>query len=107
MVRNDRVTTGGAIRAAQYVRMSTEHQKYSIDHQKAHIAAYALLRGYRVVRTYADQGVSGLSLHNREGLKTLLADEVSGRAEVEKIITYEVSRRARFQDPDHAADCGF
>jgi hypothetical protein len=29
-------------RAAQYVRMSTEHQTYSIDHQTAQIAAYAL-----------------------------------------------------------------
>jgi hypothetical protein len=33
------------------------------------------------VRTYADEGVSGLSLHNREGLQTLLADVVSGRAD--------------------------
>jgi DNA invertase Pin-like site-specific DNA recombinase len=87
--------------------MSTEHQKYSIDHQKVHIAAYALLRGYSVVRTYADEGISGLSLRNREGLKMLLADVVSGRAEFEKILTYDVSRWGRFQDPDQAAHYEF
>jgi len=30
-------------RAAQYIRMSTDHQKYSIENQKQIIAEYALL----------------------------------------------------------------
>ena len=30
-----------AVRAAQYVRMSTEHQKYSTENQAEAIAAYA------------------------------------------------------------------
>lgn len=51
-----------AVRAAQYVRMSTEHQQYSTDNQALAIARYARQRGYEIVRTYADEGKSGLNL---------------------------------------------
>lgn len=34
------------VRAAQYLRMSTEHQRYSLDNQSAAIAEYAEARGY-------------------------------------------------------------
>lgn len=47
-------------RAAEYVRMSTEHQKYSTDNQASEIRAYAARRGFQIVRTYADEGKSGL-----------------------------------------------
>jgi len=48
------------IRAAKYVRMSTEHQKYSIENQGEAIARYAAQRKLALVRTYADHGKSGL-----------------------------------------------
>ncbi len=35
----------GAIRAAEYVRMSTEHQQYSTQNQVARIREYAAQRG--------------------------------------------------------------
>jgi hypothetical protein len=44
------------IRAAQYVRMSTEHQKYSTENQAEIIAVYAATRGMEIVSTYADEG---------------------------------------------------
>ena len=56
------------IRAAQYVRMSTEHQKYSTDNQSDAIQRYADRRGYEIVRTYADKGKSGLNLGGRAAL---------------------------------------
>jgi DNA invertase Pin-like site-specific DNA recombinase len=95
------------IRAAQYVRMSTEHQNYSLGHQQEAIAAYAADRGYEVVQTYADAGVSGLSLNRRDGLKRLLKDVLSGEAEFSVILTYDVSRWGRFQDPDQSAHYEF
>ena len=53
----ERVLTEHAIiRAAQYVRMSTEHQRYSIHNQADAIAAYARRRGIEILRTYADRG---------------------------------------------------
>src|SRR4051794_37976498 len=97
----------GAIRAACYVRMSTEHQNYSIEHQHAALSAYAEERGYRIVRTYADEGISGLRLEGRDALKQLLADVLSGQADFSTILTYDVSRWGRFQDPDQSAHYEF
>lgn len=89
--------------AAQYVRMSTEHQKYSTDNQTAAIAAYAERRSFEIVKTYADEGKSGLRLDGRDALKTLLADVASGAPGYSAILVYDVSRWGRFQDPDEAA----
>ena len=94
-------------RAAQYVRMSTEHQRYSPLFQKAAIAAYAAEHGYQIVRTYSDEGVSGLSLRSRAGLQALLADIVGGRADFETVLVYDVSRWGRFQNPDQSAHYEF
>ena len=62
------------IRAAQYVRMSTEHQKYSTENQAEIIARYAAIRGIDIVRTYADEGKSGLNIDGRDALKSLIDD---------------------------------
>lgn len=51
-----------AIRAAQYVRMSTEHQQYSTHNQSDKIKEYEKQRNIEIVRTYADEGKSGLSI---------------------------------------------
>ena len=51
--------------AAQYVRMSTDRQDFSIEMQSLAIAAYAETHGFEIVRTYADAGVSGLDIANR------------------------------------------
>lgn len=55
-------------RAAQYVRMSTDRQQYSIEHQAAVIAAYAQTHQLMIIRTYRDEGESGLRIKNRMGL---------------------------------------
>ncbi|WP_352653886.1 recombinase family protein [Mesorhizobium sp. M0317] len=91
------------IRAAQYVRMSTEHQKYSTDNQASVIQRYAEERGFEIVRTYADEGKSGLRLVGRDALQALLDDTESGRSDYAAILVYDVSRWGRFQDPDEAA----
>lgn len=91
------------VRAAEYVRMSTEHQKYSTDNQADAIRLYAERRGYEIVRTYADEGKSGLNLGGRRGLQGLLHDVENGNADFEALIVYDVSRWGRFQDPDEAA----
>ncbi|MEW6253550.1 MAG: recombinase family protein, partial [Planctomycetota bacterium] len=94
-------------RAAQYVRMSTERQDFSVLQQKAAIASYAAARGYDIVRTYADEGISGLLIDQRSGLKMLLADVLSGKAGFDVILVYDVSRWGRFQNPDQAAHYEF
>ena len=74
---------GPPVRAAQYVRMSTEHQKYSTENQADIIAQYAARRGFEIVRTYEDAGKSGLRLDGRLSLQTLIADVRSGSADFE------------------------
>jgi DNA invertase Pin-like site-specific DNA recombinase len=91
------------IRAAQYVRMSTEHQQYSTENQSAVIARYAKQHGMEIISTYADSGKSGLTLAGREELQKLLAEAASGRANFTALLVYDVSRWGRFQDVDESA----
>ena len=58
-------------RAAQYVRMSTEHQQYSTHNQSDKIHEYAEKRGIAIVRTYADDCKSGLPIGGRAALPDL------------------------------------
>lgn len=90
-------------RAAQYVRMSTDMQKYSIENQSEAIGLYAAVRGLTVVRTYEDAGRSGVRLEGRNALQSLLTDVITGRADYSTILVYDVSRWGRFQDSDESA----
>lgn len=90
-------------RAAQYVRMSTDHQRYSTDNQADKIAEYAAARNFVIVRTYADEGRSGLNIAGRDALRRLIEDVQSGAADFEAILVYDVSRWGRFQDADESA----
>lgn len=90
-------------RAAQYVRMSTEHQQYSTDNQLDAIRDFAQKHGFEIVRTYTDEGKSGLNLKGRLALQQMLEDVASGTADFEVILVYDVSRWGRFQDSDQSA----
>ena len=61
-------------RAAQYVRMSTEHQQYSPQNQSDTITKYAIAHNMDLIATYDDHGRSGLNLAGRDGLSKLLKD---------------------------------
>jgi DNA invertase Pin-like site-specific DNA recombinase len=91
------------IRAAQYVRMSTEHQQYSTENQADMIREWAAKRGCEIIRTYADDGKSGLKLEGRDSLKAMIDDVQSGNADFSAILVYDISRWGRFQDTDESA----
>ncbi len=103
----DSEALAGRARAAQYLRVSTERQEYSTTFQQASLAAHAVAAGYDIVRTYADEGISGLTLDKRAGLKALLADVLEKRADYDVLLVYDVSRWGRFQDPDEGAHYEF
>lgn len=94
-------------RAAQYLRMSTEHQQYSIANQVAAIALYAAAHGLGIVRSFTDEGKSGTTIKGRTGLQELLDLVQSGSADFELILVYDVSRWGRFLDSDEAAHYEF
>jgi DNA invertase Pin-like site-specific DNA recombinase len=95
------------IPAAQYVRMSTEHQQYSTHNQADVIREYAARRGFEIVKTYADDGKSGLQVRGRASLQQLLADVGEARATYKAILVYDVSRWSRSQDADEPAHYEF
>ena len=86
------LTENQTFRAAQYVRMSTEHQQYSTLNQADKIREYADKRGIAIVRTYADDGKSGLSIGGRASLQKLIADVESDNTDFKLILVYDVSR---------------
>ncbi|MCX7584925.1 recombinase family protein [Phenylobacterium sp. 58.2.17] len=90
------------VRVAQYVRMSTDHQRYSTENQADAILKYAEARGMRIVRTYSDEGKSGLNIGGRSGLQQLI-EEIQAGADFEALLVYDVSRWGRFQDADESA----
>ncbi|MES0049280.1 recombinase family protein [Mesorhizobium sp. M0053] len=90
-------------RAAQYLRMSTDRQVYSIDNQRDAIRSYAEVMGYEIVATYEDPGRSGLNIWGRPGLRRLIEDIESRRADFETVVVYDVSRWGRFQNTDESA----
>ena len=100
------MTANLLIPAAQYLRMSTEHQQYSLENQSAAIQKYAESQGFEVVCTYSDPAKSGLVLKHRPGLQQLLRDVV-GTPPYRAILVYDVSRWGRFQDTDESAHYEF
>lgn len=95
---------GGKVRqAAMYVRMSTDHQKYSTENQRAAIEEYAAQRNIEIVKVYADEGKSGLNLDGRDALKDLIMDVEDGNTPFSIILVLDVTRWGRFQDADESA----
>jgi DNA invertase Pin-like site-specific DNA recombinase len=92
-----------SIRAAAYVRMSTEHQQYSTSNQMDVILEYALRRGMEIVREYSDEGKSGLNIQGRDALAQMIRDVENDKADFSCILVYDVSRWGRFQDADESA----
>jgi DNA invertase Pin-like site-specific DNA recombinase len=94
-------------RAAMYLRASTDLQVYSTTNQADALISYAEASGHRVVRTYEDDGRSGMTLNGRPGLRQLLNDILAGDPGFEVVLVYDISRWGRFQDADEGAHYEF
>lgn len=101
------MSRSGAPRAVAYLRMSTDMQPGSLGAQAAVIEAYAHQRGYQIMRSYEDAAISGVDARKRPAFRQLLSTVLSGGADFEVILVYDVSRWGRFQDPDEAAHYEF
>lgn len=97
------MSTTSPVHAVAYVRMSTEHQQYSTDNQLDVIVAYAERRDFTLLRTYSDEGKSGLRIQGRDSLGEMLSLVQAGQADFSNILVYDVSRWGRFQDADESA----
>ncbi|WP_323502280.1 recombinase family protein [Variovorax sp. RTB1] len=88
---------------AEYLRMSTDRQSFSIGHQAAATQRYAEDHAMRIVRRYVDEGKSGLDASGRNGFLELLIDVQRGDAVFTAVLVYDISRWGRFQDLDESA----
>jgi DNA invertase Pin-like site-specific DNA recombinase len=91
------------IPVAEYLRMSTEHQRYSFDNQATAIRSYADAHNFDVTETYSDSAKSGLMLKNRAALRRLIQEVVGGTVRFKAILVYDISRWGRFPDSDESA----
>jgi DNA invertase Pin-like site-specific DNA recombinase len=73
-------------RAAQYVRMSTEHQQYSIENQSAAIALYAAAHNLGIIPSFVDWGKTGMTIRQRKGLQDLIRAVESGEADFTDVL---------------------
>src|SRR5215472_7647594 len=72
--------------AAQYLRMSTEHQRYLISNQSAAIALYAAAHNMGIIRSFVGEGKTGTTIKCRKGLQELLRLVASGAADFKQVL---------------------
>ena len=84
------------LRVAAYARVSTEkeEQEHSLEAQTDYFETYIKENPrWKFVGLYVDDGISGLSYHNRDGFNRMVADAVDGK--IDLIVTKSLSRFAR------------
>ena len=89
-------TPTAKLRVAAYARVSTEkeEQEHSLEAQTDYFETYIKENPrWEFVGLYVDDGISGLSYHNREGFTRMVADAVGGK--IDLIVTKSLSRFAR------------
>jgi site-specific DNA recombinase len=90
------------IPAVGYVRMSSKKQDKSPEQQKAAIEEYAAQHGFKIVRWYVDEGISGWK-GSRHGFQTMIADSSASKFEV--ILCWDQDRFSRFEPTEFFHYC--
>jgi len=87
------------LRVAQYLRMSTNLQEFSLDNQAQFIKKYADAHNMEITHTYDDAGKSGVSTTGRHDFNKLVNDVLTKEINIDAVLVYDVSRFGRFKDP--------
>lgn len=82
------------VAAAGYARRSTDMQERSIPDQQAYVERWARDHGYRIVRWYIDDAISGTSAKGRVQFERLMQNAENGR-DFEAVLCYDMSRFSR------------
>jgi DNA invertase Pin-like site-specific DNA recombinase len=93
------LSTRMLIPAVRYLRMSTDKQEHSIDHQIDHTDKFAAQYGFGIIQDYAEPGISGVTAEDRPQFLKMLDDLTSGRVRCKAVLIYDMSRFGRFQLP--------
>jgi len=84
------------LKVAAYARVSTEldEQQSSYEAQIKYFTEYISSHpGWKLVKVYADEGITGTNMNKREGFKQMIADAEAGK--IDLILTKSISRFAR------------
>jgi DNA invertase Pin-like site-specific DNA recombinase len=87
-------------RAVGYVRRSTDRQEQSIPDQKKAIETYAAEHGFRVVKFYVDDAISGTSTLGRRAFQQMIKDAERPTHRFDIIIVYDVKRFGRIDNDE-------
>jgi DNA invertase Pin-like site-specific DNA recombinase len=74
--------------------MSTDRQETSITDQRTAVVKFAADNGYRIVREYKDEGISGWKSEQRKGFQQLIEDTKSG--DFQAVLCWDQDRFSRF-----------
>ncbi len=84
------------IAAVGYARRSSDLQERSVPDQQAYVEKWAAEHGYRVLRWYVDDAISGTSTKGRDQFARLIADaEDAERRDFDALLCYDMSRFSR------------
>ncbi len=81
------------IPAAAYYRMSSDRQEASIGDQRRAVVEFAAKNGYRIVKEYVDEGISGWR-NDREAFQRLITDAAGGTFKA--VLCWDQDRFSRF-----------
>lgn len=82
--------------AVGYARRSTDMQERSIPDQQAYVARWAKEHGYRILRWYTDDAISGTSTKGRADFDRLIRDaEAKASRDFDMVLCYDLSRFSR------------
>ncbi len=85
---------GSPVAAVAYYRMSSDKQETSIPAQREAVEQYAERHGYRIIREYLDEGISGDATEKRLGFQRMIADASKG--DFSAILCWDQDRFGRF-----------
>jgi site-specific DNA recombinase len=84
--------------AVLYLRMSSDKQETSLDDQRHNLTKYAKQHGYKILREYVDEAISGDDTENRDGFLAMRQAVDSGEFSV--VLCWDQDRFGRFDPLD-------
>ena len=83
------------IPAIVYARASTDHQEYSVNDQLKYIKDWAKHHGYKIVKVYIDDGISGAFVSKRPGFLSMIEDVTTDLSGAKALLIWDSYRFAR------------
>ena len=92
-------------RAVAYYRHSAQDkQEYSVEIQQEHVRKFAADNGIEIIKEFADRGITGVVVKDRDAFNEMIQVYVEGGKEkFDYVLVFDVSRWGRFQDGDESA----